>query len=420
MRVLVLGGGLIGLTSAYYLARGGATVTVVDEGDRPASGASHANGGLVTPCMSEPWNAPGVAWKLLRWIGRPDAPLRLRPAGLYGGAGWMLRFLRHSSPGAYRRNLVRNLEFGLYSLRLLRELRREAGLDYGVGRGGILRVFRHEATFEAARAASRLLEDHALTVHTLDRDGTIGLEPALAGAAGAIIGAQHFPDDETGDARRFCELLAGYLGERGVALHLGLRVTALSRSGSAISGARTEDGPVTADAVVVAAGVGSRGLLRTAGLELQVQPVKGYSLSVPLASWAPTPAIGVVDDDLHAVAAPVGTVLRVAGTAEFAGYDRTIAPVRIRNLQRFADVMFPHAARATHGPEARAWAGLRPMSADGVPIIGCTPVDGLYVNTGHGHLGWTFAAGSGRLLADLILNREPGIDAASYAYSRLH
>jgi D-amino-acid dehydrogenase len=421
MRVVIIGGGLIGLTSAHYLAAAGASVTLLDAAPVAAAGASHANGGLITPSMSEPWNAPGVAWQLLRWLGRADAPLLLRPRALPQSAGWMLRFVRASTPAHYRRNTVKNLRLGMYSVTELRRLRETLALAYHAGTRGTIKLFRDARTLEAADQSKDLAAAHGLAFEALDRAGTLRLEPALAPIESSVVGSLHFPGDETGDAREFCTQLAQRLASGGVDLRYGVRVESWRTGASrAIAAVHTAQGDVDGDIFVVAAGAHSAGLLKPLGLALPVHPVKGYSLSIPLQTWTPSPQVGVVDDALHAAAAPIGQVLRVAGTAEFAGFDSTIHDARVDNLRRLVDAIYPRASRAAREPTAIAWAGLRPMSPDGVPVIGRSVIPNLYVNSGHGHLGWTMAAGSGRLLADLVLGERTGLDADDYSWRRFH
>jgi D-amino-acid dehydrogenase len=421
MRIVIVGGGLIGLTSAHYLAAGGATVTVLDGAAEPAAGASHANGGLITPSMSEPWNSPGVAWQLLRWIGRADAPLLLRPRALPQSAAWMLRFVRASTSAQYRRNTGKNLRLGMYSALELGRLRQELGLRYHASMRGSLNLYRDARVLEAAGAAKALATADGLRFEVLDRAATVRLEPALAPIERHIVGGLHFPGDETGDARLYCAEIARHLAARGVDLRYGVRVIGWREDASRhLAAVRTSQGEIDADAFVVAAGAFSAPLLKPLRLSLPVHPVKGYSLSVPLGSWDPSPQIGVVDDSLHAAATPIGPVLRVAGTAEFAGFDTRIEEQRIENLRRLVDAVYPHASRAAREPTAIAWAGLRPMSADGVPVIGRSAIGNLYVNCGHGHLGWTMAAGASRLLADIVLAQPATLAPDDYCWERFH
>jgi D-amino-acid dehydrogenase len=419
MTTIVVGGGLLGLSTAYHLLQRGVRVTVVDAAPHSAAGASRANGGLLTPSMSDPWNAPGVALHLLRWLGRADAPLLLRRQALRGGSlRWMYRFLRASAPERYRVNTLKNLRLAQYSMTALRELRAETGIDYGEVRYGTAKLFRNPRAFALAERASGMLVANGVTVRVLDRAATLDLEPALEPIARDIAGALHFPDDEIGDARRFCEALATELGRRGCNLRFGVALERWKHTRDRLSGVETNEGFLEADNIVLAAGVQSAPLARSLGIDIPVAPAKGYSISVPLGHWAPQPKLGVIDDELHAAATPLGEVLRVAGTAEFAGFDASIRPERVENLRRLVEAVYPQATAVVRSTDVQAWAGLRPMSSDGVPILGRTTIENLFVNTGHGHLGWTMAAGSGRVVADLITRGASDLDASEYALAR--
>jgi D-amino-acid dehydrogenase len=419
MNTIVVGGGLIGLSTAYHLLKRGVRATVVDAAPHPAAGASRANGGLLTPSMSDPWNAPGVAAHLVRWLGRADAPLLLRPQALRAGSlRWMYRFLRASAPERYRENTLKNLRLAQYSMTALCELRAETGIDYGEVRCGTAKLFRDPRAFSIAEKASGMLVANGVTVRVLDRAATLDLEPTLEPIAPNVAGALHFPDDEIGDARRFCEALAGELRRRGCKLRFGVTVERWKCARGRLNGIETRDGFLEADNVVLAAGVHSAPLARPLGVEIPVAPAKGYSISVPLGRWAPRPRIGLIDDELHAAATPLGGVLRVAGTAEFAGFDASIRPERVENLRRLVEAVYPQAGSVVRSSDVQAWAGLRPMSADGVPILGRTHIENLYLNTGHGHLGWTMAAGSGRIVADLMTRGWSELDATDYRLAR--
>jgi len=419
MNTIVVGGGLLGLSTAYHLLQRGVRVTVVDAAPHSAAGASRANGGLLTPSMSDPWNAPGVALHLLRWIGRPDAPLLLRRQGLRGGSlRWLYRFLRASAPERYRANTLKNLRLAQYSMTALRELRAESGIDYGEVRYGTAKLFRDPRAFALAGRASGMLVANGVTVRVLDRAATIDLEPALEPIEPHVAGALHFPDDEVGDARRFCEALATELGRRGCSLRFGVALERWKHARGRLSGIETIEGFLEADSIVLAAGVHTAPLARSLGVDVPVAPAKGYSISVPLKQWAPQPQLGVIDDELHAAATPLGDVLRVAGTAEFAGFGASIRPERVENLRRLVEAVYPQATLVVRSTDVQAWAGLRPMSSDGVPILGRTTIENLFVNTGHGHLGWTMAAGSGRVVADLITRGASDLDASEYALAR--
>ena len=419
MKVLVVGGGLIGLTTAYCLRCRGHEVTVVDGEGGPGRQTSFANGGLLSPSMPEPWNAPGSWRVLLGSLGRSDTALKLRLSAVPGLAFWGITFLRNSRPALFERNLLSNLRLARYSLEVLRRLRVQARLDYGGAALGSLRIFRTRASLEHASAAVQRLAQEGLTFRTLEPAAAVELEPALEPIAGELAGAIHCAEDESGDAWRFCEALTERAREQGVEFRFGTAIGALETGAGRITGVRTSAERLVADCYVIAAGSYSTRLLRPLGLELPVQPVKGYSVTFDRVDGAPALDLPLADDDLHAVVTPLAGVIRVAGTAEFAGFDLTLRPERVRNLLGLVERLLPN--RPQLAPEkARAWCGLRPVSADGVPIIGATRFPNLLVSSGHGPLGWTMAAGSAQLLTDLLSQTSPAIDPAPYAWARFN
>jgi D-amino-acid dehydrogenase len=415
LRVLIIGAGLIGVTSAYSLRRRGHEVVVIDRESGPGRETSFANGSLLTPSMPEPWNAPGCWRTLLASLGRTDSPMQLRIKALPGLTRWGLRFLRNSSTARYQRNAIRNHRLALYSLKMMASIRDRAAIEYGRTARGTLRLFRDSAALNHAWTSNPLASE-GLTSRRLTREQTLELEPALAPIAGQFTGAIHYPIDETGDAHRFCRALAEQAQREGVQFRFGTEVTSIEiRSGRVTSvmgaGERFE-----ADTFLVAAASYSTPLLKRAGIDLPVQPVKGYSVTFDLPPETNSLRIPIIDDDLHAVVVPLEGAIRVAGTAEFAGYDRSSNPARIRNLLKLLQQILP---QLPVDPErARSWCGLRPMSPDGVPIIGPTALSNLFVNTGHGPLGWTMAAGSAELLADLMDGRPAAVDPACYDLKR--
>ena len=420
MRLIVIGAGLAGLTTAYYLQRDGVDVTVLDRAAGPGLETSFANGALLHPSLAEPWNAPGVFWDVLKWIGREDAPMLLRPQALPDLLGWGIRFLRNSSPRAFALNARKNLNLAIYSLQMMQRLREETPVSYDHQSRGVLAVFRSDAAQSQLLQGAAALARHGLPYSPLDRASLLKLEPALAPIGAELLGGIHFSADEGGDAHLFCVELARVLREGGAAFRFGTRVDAIRRAGSRISGIECAGEMLQADAYVLAAGSHSTTLARGAGLDLPIRPAKGYSITMPRGrAPAAAPNIGVVDTGLHAVVVPVGEDrVRVAGTAELTGFDLAIQPQRIENLKSLLRRMFPEFERRLGAEDFMPWAGLRPMCADGVPVLGATPIENFFLNTGHGHLGWTLAAGSGRLVADTIVGRPAAIGAADYALSR--
>jgi D-amino-acid dehydrogenase len=421
MQIAVIGAGLIGVTTAHHLARRGHRVTLLERAAAPASGASHANGGMLTPSMADPWNAPGVWRDLLRWIGREEAPMLLRPRALPSIIGWGLRFISASSASRYHDNTLRNLRLAAYSVAGMAPLRSTAALAYHAGTHGTLKLYRDPRAFEAAARNATPLAPGLVEVHALDRRQVLDLVPALADIGERIAGGLHFPRDESGDARLFTEQLCADAVHHGVTLQLGREVLGIDVEAGAVRALRTTRGSLRADAVVVAAGCHAAALLRGLGPRLPIAPVKGYSITcIPRegdAAPAPLP-LPIVDDALHAALTPLGTSLRIAGTAEFAGFDTRLDASRLDNLRGLLAAVLPAHAPGLLSGTVVPWAGLRPMSADGVPFIGPYGPRGLYVNAGHGHLGWTMADGSARLLADLVEDGTPALDPADYSPQR--
>lgn len=416
MRVVVIGSGLCGITAAYFLTCRGHQVTVLERQPGPALETSFANGSLLTPSMPEPWNAPGCWRALLTSIGRSDAALQLRLRALPALVPWGIEFLRKSRPADYERSALKNLRLTLYSLQVMSTLRQQTGIEYGRTARGTMKISREPVALDRATAAAERFAPHGLSYQRLSPQEVMDLEPTLAPIAKGLAGAIHYPTDETGDAHRFCVALAELARARGAEFRFRTAVTALEVRSGLITAAVADSERISADRYVLAAGSYGTPLLRSIGLTLPVRPAKGYSVTLGRGRAMSLPQIPIVDDDLHAAVVPFDGGIRVAGTAEFAGYDLALRPARIANLlallrQLLPDVKFDPS-------DAKPWCGLRPMSVDGVPIIGPTGIPNLFMNTGHGHLGWTMAAGSGRLLCDLVCGDIPEIDPMPYAFAR--
>jgi D-amino-acid dehydrogenase len=419
VKALIIGSGLIGTTSAYFLARRGWEVTVLDRRDGPGQETSFANGSLLTPSMPEPWNAPG-SWRiLLKSLGRADSALKLRPKALPHLAGWGIGFLRNSSPERYLANTVKNLKLALHSVETLGKLRREIGIEYGGAFRGSLRVIRDPAALERALAwAQTLRAEGGLASRCLSADEIVAMDPALAPIARQLAGGIHYPADEIGNAYRYCVNLTDHARRAGVDFRFRTPVTGIEVRHGAVTAVSSADERFSADRYVVAAASYSPLLLKSIGLNVPVRPAKGYSVTFERPALDPPLQLPVADDDFHAVVVPLENVIRVAGTAEFTGYDLALTESRIRNLLTLVRQVLPKGR--FERSMARPWCGLRPMSVDGVPIIGPTPVGNLWLSTGHGPLGWTMAAGSGQLLADLLTGGSPAVNPDDYAFARFN
>jgi D-amino-acid dehydrogenase len=415
MRVLVLGAGLVGVTSAWYLRQDGHEVTVVDRQPGPAMETSFANGGQISTSHAEPWANPAAPLKVLRWLGREDSPLLWRIRADAAQWAWGLRFLRECTPGRTRENIVAILRLALYSRALLKELRPALGIQYDQQQRGILHFYTDEAEFEHAIPQAELMRQYGCNRVVKSAAECLAIEPALAGSTVPIVGGTYTADDESGDAHKFSTLLARKAVEQGVAFRHGATVAALDVEGGRIAGVRLVDGEtLRADAYVVALGSYSPLLLKPLGISLPVYPAKGYSATIPLAEGDVAPTVSLTDDGKKLVFSRLGNRLRVAGTAEFTGYNTSLNDTRCHALVKRTGAVFPHLRME----QVEFWAGLRPATPSNVPLIGATKLSNLHLNTGHGTLGWTMACGTGKLLADLVAGRAPEINPESYAAYR--
>jgi len=412
LRVLVLGAGVVGTTSAWYLARAGHQVTVIDRQPLPGNETSFANGGQISVSHAEPWANPHALTRLLKWLGREDAPLLWRWRADPAQLAWGLRFLGECRPGRSRRNMAAIVAMALYSRGRLQALRQELGLHYDHLERGILHIYTDRNEFSAAIEAAQLMRQFGLDRVTVDAQKCLEIEPALAGARELLVGGDYTPSDESGDAHKFTCSLADHARAAGVDFRFGLSIARIESEGGQITGVhvRGEDGCaelLTTDAYVVALGSYSPLLLKPLGMNLPVYPAKGYSATLTLAEGSVAPMVSLTDDECKLVYSRLGKRLRVAGTAEFNGYNLDLNPVRCQALITRTRQLFP--ALKTVG-EPEFWCGLRPATPSNVPIIGRTRYDNLWLNTGHGTLGWTMACGSAAALADMISGVRPEPD----------
>jgi D-amino-acid dehydrogenase len=414
---IVVGAGLMGVATAHALLARGYRTTLVEAREGVALETSHANGAMLVASMPDPWNAPGVHRHLATSLFDPHSPMKLRLAAVPSLTTWGIRFLRNSTAARHAAATRANYALARYSVAQTRELRERLGLRYDASTAGTMKIFREAGAMEGPLALARMLAPLGLEFAVLDADGAVAAEPALADVHGQIAGALRFPGDEAGDAFTFCESLAAQFERGGGVVRRSTRVRGLTADRAGVTGVALERETLSAPLVVVAAGNGTERLVRSVGLRLPIRPAKGYTLTFDQAP-AGSPRLPVVDDALHAAVVPLGSRLRIAGTAEFAGNDLSIRRERIENLVNLLRAMYPGIAARLDLAAGRPWTGLRPMSADGLPFIGATRIRGLYVNAGHGHLGWTLAVGSARLLADALDGRAPEIDPTPYAASR--
>jgi len=412
MKILVLGAGVIGTSTAWYLAEAGHDVEVIDRRPSPGMETSFANGGQISVCHAEPWANPDAPAKILKWIWRDDAPLLFRLRMDPHQWMWGLRFLLECFPSRTHANIAEIVKLSLYSRASLHELRAATGITYNEVKLGILHYYTEAAEFERAVTSASIMRKYGLDREVKTVEQAIAIEPALGAARDKIVGATYTPSDESGDAHLFTVRLAEMAQQKGVRFHFGRTVAEIRAEGGRITGVVTRQGAgheavMTADAYVVALASYSPLFTRPIGIDLPVYPAKGYSASVPIRDDAKAPRVSLTDDSAKIVYSRLGNRMRIAGTAELSGYSTDLNAVRCEALIRRAREMFPEA-----GDYERAsfWTGLRPSTPSNVPLVGRTRLPNLYLNTGHGTLGWTMAAGSGRALADIISGRKPHVD----------
>jgi D-amino-acid dehydrogenase len=407
MKVLVLGAGVIGVTTAWFLNKSGHDVTVIDRRDAPGMETSFANGGQISVSHAEPWANPSAPLKVLKWLAREDAPLlfRLRPD--LRQWLWGLSFLRECTPARTRHNIRQLVTLGLYSRATLQALRAETGIEYDHLTRGILHFYTSQAELDAAIEPARVMREHGCDIEMVTPQQCVAIEPALSASLKKLVGGSMTTCDESGDAHKFTRNLARLAAQRGVKFLTGANILGLERAGDRISGVRLEKRGLEADAYVISLGAYSPLLTRKVGIELNIYPAKGYSATVPVADAAKAYSVSLTDDEYKLVFSRLGDRLRIAGTAELNGYSTELNEVRCRAILRRTEELFPGAGDMGR---AQFWTGLRPATPSNVPYIGATRYPNLYLNTGHGTLGWTHACGSGRALADLVSGRQPEID----------
>lgn len=417
--IVIVGGGLLGVATLYELVSRGEPAVLLEANQSVADETSFANGGMLTPSMPDPWNSPGVGAHLIESLFDPKSPLKLRWKAIPGLTFWGLEFLRNSAPKRHAATTDANYHLASYSTKKTDDLRRELGLKYDFSDTGTLKVFESEAAMDGPRALAERLEVHGLKFEALDREQTIAAEPQLGPIKDRIVGALRYPDDHVGDARKFTQDLSKRAMAAGGEIRFGARVDRILREDGRVSGVEVGGEVLKAKSLVLAAGVSAAGLGRALGIRLPIAPAKGYSFTIDASALGnEMPRVPVIDDAMHAAVVPLGQRLRFVGTAEFAGRDTNIDPVRVDNLKALFERMYPHLSDRVDLSTGQAWAGFRPMSADGRPFISQSPIEGLWLNCGHGHLGWTKAVGSARLLADQMLGTPTEIDATPFRYKR--
>ena len=406
MRVLVLGGGVVGVTTAYQLQRDGHDVVLVERLPDVARDTSFGNAGMIAPGHSFVWSSPRAPWTLLKSLVLRDQALRFKPSADPRLWRWSLQFLMQCTAAKARANTLRKHQIAVYSQGLLQQTLADAQIAYDRNTNGILYFYRDPAALAAGIEHMRILADDGQCIEVLDRAQIVARDPSLADAAEKLAGGIFCPTDETGDCAMFTRGLAEVCRARGVSLRTGVTVQAIEASGDTVTGVRTDQGVLTADAYVLALGCQSPFLARPLGVDLPIYPIKGYSLTIPIGNHCAPPAMAVLDEHNLVGISRFGERIRVTATAEFAGYDVTHRPADFAHMTRVVRELYPDGADYAR---AEMWAGLRPMTPDNLPIIGRKRHRNLWYNTGHGHIGWTMSHGSARLVADLIAGRPTEI-----------
>jgi D-amino-acid dehydrogenase len=417
LKVLVLGAGVVGTSVAYYLARDGHEVQVLDRQAGPALETSFGNAGEVSPGYSAPWAGPGVPLKAIKWMLMAHSPLVIWPLLDPAMWRWGAAMLANCTERAYALNKSRMVPIAEYSRDCLKALRAETGIAYDDRALGTLQLFRTQKQLDGIDGDVAVLRQYGVPYEVLDRDGFVAVEPALALTKQKFVGALRLPGDETGDCFKFSNRLAEMAQALGASFRWGTQIQGLDLQGGRIVGVRSDAGLLQADRYVLALGSYSPLLLRPLGLRIPVYPVKGYSITVPITDAKFAPESTIMDETHKVAVTRLGERIRVGGTAELAGYSLKLREARRNTLNHVVTDLFPKGGDVS---KASFWCGLRPMTPDGTPIVGPTPLPNLLLATGHGTLGWTMAAGTGRVIADLVSGREPAIDLEGLTMARYH
>ncbi len=406
MKCIVLGGGVVGVASAYYLAKAGLEVVVIERQSAPAMETSFANAGEISPGYASPWAGPGMPWKAIKWMLHKHSPLVIRPRLDIFMVRWLFRMLKNCNQGSYEINKERMLRIASYSRDCLQALREETGIAYDERTRGTLQMFRDQKGLDDAAKDTAVLERYGVPYKLHDRAGCLEVEPGLRHVAEKVAGGLHLPGDETGDCFMFTTALAELAAKQGVAFRYDTKIKRLEVEADRVTRVVTDKGDVVGDAYVVALGSYSPLLVRPHGIRTQVYPVKGYSVTIPIVDEDAAPVSTMMDEKHKVAITRLGDRIRAAGTAELTGYSLRLSHGRCAMLFHVVRDLFPRGGDLS---EVKFWTGLRPMIPDGGPLIGPTRIANLYLNTGHGTLGWTMACGSGRILADVLTRRPPEI-----------
>jgi D-amino-acid dehydrogenase len=406
MRIVVLGGGVVGVTTAYQLQKDGHDVALLERNSEVASGASWGNAGMIAPGHSFVWSSPRAPMILLKSLILKDQALRFKFSADPRLYSWSWLFLMECTSEKARRNTLLKHRLAAYSQTILKQVVADEAIDYDRNDRGILYFHRSQEALDNGWKQMKLLESDGQAIELLDRDRVVGLDPSLAPASDKIAGGIYCPTDETGDSAKFTRALAAKVAERGGAIHTGATITGLDTAGDAIVQALTDKGPFKGDAYVLALGAQSPILARKIGIKLPIYPIKGYSLTIPVGNRPAPPTVACVDEHNLVAISRMGDRIRVTATAEFAGYDTSHSPSDFAFMKQVTQELYPEGGDYDR---AEMWAGLRPMTPNNLPFFGRRRFRNLFLNTGHGHIGWTMSHGSAKITADLVAGRTPAI-----------
>lgn len=415
MKTIVLGAGVVGTATAYFLARHGHEVEVVERQSGAALETSFGNGGVIHASEVEPWSQPGMPKKILKWLGKEDAPLLVRYGALPKMWRWGLKFTANCTPEKFQRNSLTNLKLALHSLKTLQQIRADTGIEYDLRTVGVLKIYTNAQSMANGVKSAEFLSRHGLTYQPVDAAECVRREPALAAAASSLVGGIYFARDEVGDCHKFTTGLARHCETLGVKFHYGASIARLERSGGRVTTVHTSRGPLRADNFVAALGSFTPLVLRSVGVGVPIYPVKGVTITVPGAAWPDRLKMPIIDDGRLFGLVPLGDRLRVSGSAEVAAYDTTPSPARCQAIVANVISVFPEFAKCVDPKTAKYWAGVRPVTPTGTPVLGPAPIPNLFIAAGHGHLGWTMGCGSGHVMAAMVAGQRPDIDMGGFA-----
>ena len=417
-QIVIIGGGLQGLATAFTLLNRGEDVLILERDEDVATAASFANAGMLTPSQSSPWNSPNDILQILKGIGKKDSPMSLNPLTIPSLFFWGMKFLINSTPTRFDRITSNLFSLGNFSKYLTQKIREDFDISYDESLLGTLKIYRDAQNFDKASELQTKMFSGNKEFSVMDTKSLINLEPALKEIRNDLAGGIHFPNDETGDAYKFCKKLEELIRSNGGRILTNTNINKILVNKGRVNCVVTDRAILQTKRVVVCAGSWSRSLLKQMKLNLPVRPVKGYSLTYDTAGLNNKPNISLVDESVHTAVTPFQNRIRVAGTAEFVNFDDSIHPKREKYLNKMLESVYPSLYKQIDKTSGKIWHGFRPMSADGLPFIGKTKIDGLFVNCGQGHLGWTLAMGSAELLADQIQDKDSEIDINPYLASR--